>query len=280
MKSRICVYLSPCSEINSYFEMIDIAAEYGLNLETLGIYELKTPDFEVAKRLREYADKKGVEFPCVSVGVNLVGSDAREKIEIAKRYAQVANILGSPYLHHTIATGSFTEEDLLDNHDLYVEKGLQAVREVYDYAADLGVKTALEPTGKIFNGIAGIKLIEGANRDTKVVADFGNVEALDENIVDFIPAFADKIVHVHVKDYKRVSKGNYQEEKDTYKTKNGSALYTRMLGEGDIDFDKAFLALDKIGYKGAFSIECPHELFENGRKLFEQNIEFLKKYYD
>ncbi len=280
MKSRICLYSRPFPEINSYFGIVDLAAEYGMNIETTSwLCEFGDPDTEFAKRLREYADKKNVIVVCASAGINLVGEDSAEKMERAKKYIEVASILGSPYFHHTIALYRMTDEELEKNRDLYIEKGLSAVRELYDYADSMGVKTVHEDQGFIFNGVNGFKLIEKAQRDTKVVADFGNIQFADENIEDFIPAFGDKIVHVHVKDYKRFPQGPYEDNGDIAKSKNNSALFGCNLGEGCVDFDAAFGELKKIGYNGYVSLEGSYS-GENARRSLEKDIEFLKKYVE
>ena len=101
---RFCLYMPPLTSIRSYKEMVDYAAEHGIRkLETLNMLDLSTPDLEVARELKAYADAKGITFPCVSVGLSLVDEDREERIEELKRYADNAKILGSPSLHHTIA---------------------------------------------------------------------------------------------------------------------------------------------------------------------------------
>ena len=279
MKSRINIYSRPIPEIDSYYKMVDFAAEFGLNVETINSHELREPDIEFAKRLREYACRKGVEFPCVSLGINLVGDDAREAIERAKKYADIAAILGSPYLHHTIAMYLMDNEELDKNRKLYIEKGISAVKEIYDYAQTLGVKTIYEDQGYIFNGIEGVKLIEKAERDTGIVADFGNIQFVDENIEDFIPTMADRIVHVHVKDYIVHPEGTDNESEELSKTLRNSRLERCYLGEGSVDFDSAFAELKKAGYTGSVSIESSYNT-DNARKMFEKDLEFLKKYVD
>ena len=134
--NRFCLYMPPVSSIRSYREMIDYAADHGIQkLETLNILDLSTPNLEVAKELKDYADEKGITFPCVSVGLSLVDDDRKEAIETMKRYADIAKILGSPYLHHTIAL-NFSEPQFISDHfDLFYRRGLEAVREIFDYAA-------------------------------------------------------------------------------------------------------------------------------------------------
>ena len=83
--------------------MVDIAEKFGFQaIETINAFELSVPDLEFAKKLRQYADEKNITFACVSVGLDLVGEDREEAIQKVKGYADVAKILGSPYLHHQL----------------------------------------------------------------------------------------------------------------------------------------------------------------------------------
>ena len=66
-KSSFCLYMPPLTNIGSYKEMVDYAVAHGIDkLETLNILDLSTPDLDVARELKDYADSKGVSFPCVS----------------------------------------------------------------------------------------------------------------------------------------------------------------------------------------------------------------------
>ena len=130
---QFCLYMPPLSTITSYKEMVDYAAEHNItHLETLNILDLSKPDLQAAKELKAYTDSKGISFPCVSVGINLVDEDHKEALETLKGYAQVAKILGSPYLHHTIALNFSQPEYIAANFDLFYQRGLEAVREIYD----------------------------------------------------------------------------------------------------------------------------------------------------
>jgi sugar phosphate isomerase/epimerase len=86
MEERISFYMPPFTNVTSFFEMVDLAHKYGIkNLETLNILDFQEPDLELAKKLREYADSKGIKFCCVSVGVDLVGENGKENIEKLKK---------------------------------------------------------------------------------------------------------------------------------------------------------------------------------------------------
>ena len=83
--NKICFFLAPYPRVKNWFDMVDVAAEYGhTGLEGFNVMELATPDREFARKLRAYADSKGVRFCCFSAGVNLVGEDSRKNIQKLK----------------------------------------------------------------------------------------------------------------------------------------------------------------------------------------------------
>lgn len=279
MNERISLYTPPFEYIDSYIQMVDVAAEYGIkNLETINFFEFLTPDLEFAKKLRKYADEKGVKIPCVSVGINLIGQeDSRQNIEMTKKYADVAKILGAPYLHHTIAYEYLDPQKVLSCKDECFNKGIEAVREVYDYAQKLGIKCIYECQGYIFNSTENfIKFVNTVDRDIQVVADYGNILFADDSIDRFISQLSDKIANVHIKDYQ-------VQEKDASIEWKGfvSSGYKRIsgcvLGQGSVDFDNALKELKKMNYKGLFALEAPSK-GENEREKFKHNLDFLENY--
>ena len=255
--SKFCLYMPPLSTLSTYKEMVDYAAAHNIsNLEILNILDLSTPDLQVAKELKAYADSKGISFPCVSVGMNLVEDDRQEAIETLKKYADIAKLLGSPYLHHTIALNFSDPAYIAENFETFYQRGLEAVREVFDYAATLGIRTIYEDQGFLFNGRKNFgRFLEEVDRNVGVVADFGNIQFADEDVEDFIPAFADRIVHVHVKDY-IVTDGTAREKLPCeYTSKGGHFLQGCLIGEGSVHTDAAFRALQAIGYQGYVALE-------------------------
>lgn len=279
MHEKICLYASPFSNITSYIQMVDVAAKYGIrNIETINGWELAKPDLDFARKLRSYADEKGIQFTCASVGINLVGEDWKEKIEQAKRHAEVTAILGAPYLHHTIALSWSNPEDILAHFQVYYQRGLAAVREIYDYAAALGIRTIFEDQGFLFNGVKNFsKFLQEVDRNVGVLPDFGNIMFVDEVIEDFIPPVADRIVNVHVKDYTWAAKGSRPITPDAYETLQGNYIQDCALGEGAVNFDTAFAELRKTGYNGYYALECP-PLGDDEETVFLKNIAFLEKY--
>lgn len=256
-KHKFCLYMPPVSTIGTWKEMVDYCVAHGIqNLETLNILDLSTPDLQKAKELKAYADSKGISFPCVSVGLSLVDEDRKDAIETVKRYADIAKILGSPYLHHTIALNFSDPQKIADNFETYYSRGLEAVREIFDYAATLGIRTIYEDQGFLFNGRKTFaRFLKEVDRNVGVVADFGNIQFVDEDVEEFIPAFADRIVHVHVKDYLVTSGNSRGKAADEYTSKGGNYLRGCLIGEGSVRTEAAFQALQAISYSGFVSLE-------------------------
>ena len=278
-KHKFCLYMPPVSTINSYKEMVDYACAHDIqHLETLNILDLATPDLQVAQDLKAYADSKGITFPCVSVGISLVDDDQAAAIETVKRYADIAKILGSPYLHHTIALNFSDPQYIARNFELFYNRGLAAVREIFDYAAQLGIRTIYEDQGFLFNGKENFaRFLQDVDRNVGVVADFGNIQFVDENVEDFIPAFADRIVHAHAKDYIVTPGASRSIEVGEYASKGGNFLKGCLIGEGSVNTDAAFRALQAIGYEGFVALEGD-PIGPDEEASFQKNLATVRAY--
>lgn len=279
MHEKICLYSTPFFDVTSYLQLVDIAAKYQIqNIETINGWELAKPDLDFARKLRSYADEKGIQFTCASVGINMVGDNWEDVIQEVKGHADVAAILGAPYLHHTIALSITNPENTIKNFQLFYERGLTAVRKVYDYAASLGIRTIFEDQGFLFNGVENFgKFLQEVDRNVGVLADFGNIMFVDEVVEDFIPPFADRIVNVHVKDYIQTMHPTRQPNANEYETLHGNYLEDCALGDGNVNFEAAFDQLRKIGYSGYYALECPPQR-EDAEAAFLKNIAYLESF--
>ncbi len=277
MRERLAIYSPPYKGIKSYFEMVDIAIDHGLNkVEILNMMELSKPDIEFAKKLKAYADEKGVTFPCLSAGLQLV-ENTEGNIETLKRYADVAAVLGAPYLHHTIAYAWLNPDEVYSHKEEYFETGIKAVREVYDYAESVGVRVINEEQGFIFNGLENFRrYVSEVERNVGMVADFGNIFFVDENLEDMIPVFAERIVNAHVKDYKIIKKGEFEDLTGGYLTLGHDKIVDAHLGLGDVKIKKILEELKKIGYEGSIAMEAP--ISDRGEAdMFEENLRYMEK---
>ena len=214
----------------------------------------------------------------MSVGLSLVDDDREEAIETVKRYADIAKILGSPYLHHTIALNFSEPQKIANNFEVYYQRGIAAVRKIFDYAATLGIRTIYEDQGFLFNGCKNFsRFLQEVDRNVGVVADFGNIQFVDEHVEDFISKFSDRIVHVHAKDY-IVTNGTSREIlPGEYTSKGGNFLRGCLIGEGSVHTEDAFKALQAIGYKGFVALEGD-PIGPDEEASFRKNLEIVTGY--
>lgn len=272
MDEQICLYTPPLSQLHSYREMIALAAEYGIRrLEVVNMFEMTSPDAEAAKELRRRADSEGISIPCVSAGLDLTGENHAEVVETLKRYAECAAILGSPFLHHTIALEFQHPERVLSRAKEAYALGVAAAIEVRDCARSFGLKCLYEDQGFLFNGKEAYgRFLADMGPEAGTVADFGNIMFVDETVPSFIDAYSDRIVHVHAKDYRYGTEPGQE-----YASVSGRTFSCCALGEGDAKVPQALEALHRIGYIGAISLECP-PAGPDERAAFEKNLRYME----
>ena len=275
MHPKITLYARPRANMTSWLEMVDYCAEKGIqNLETLSVFELETPDLDFAKKLKDYADSKGVQIVCVSVGGDLVESDGEARVTRMQGYADVAKILGSKYLHHTIAFNFWDPDYILANKEELFAQGIRRARQIYDYAKSRGIQAICEEQGYIFNGIAGYgRFLETIERNYGTVADFGNIRQAEDTIEDFIGAYAPYVRHVHLKDVTIISKEARPIGENEFLTVNKNYMANAIWGQGDVNMEAGIRALQKINYTGYYAIESDPST-EDAPDYFEQNLAY------
>ncbi len=200
-----------------------------------------------------------------------------ECIKKLRAYAEIASILESPYFHHTIVSEIQDPMKVIPYQKELKEKGISIVREIYDYAQTLGVKTVYEDQGYIFNGIDNFsEFLLNVNRDVGVVADFGNIYQSEDDIESFIKVFSDRIVHVHLKDV--IFTENNENERGLLSL-NGKYINAVEIGEGIVDFKKCVELLKKSNYNGFYSLEYGWLTQGSERicKVLEYTDDLLKK---
>ena len=251
MYEKINVYSPPYPRHKSYFDVIDFACEIGAKaVEPFCMFEFSSPDKEKALKVKEYADEKGIVFPCFSVFANVFEGDIKSQMERLRGFADVCEILGSPYLHHTLVGETRYPEKVVPRTGEFIDKGALFARELYDYSAEKGVIPVYEDQGFIFNGVKNFgEFLGKVQRDVGVVADFGNVYQSGDSIDDFIHAFHDKVVHAHIKDVKLVS------EPDGSPALDGRFVQFVEIGKGDLDVKSLIDLLKSYGYDGYYGIE-------------------------
>lgn len=255
LNTRIAFYTRPYPKIKSWFEMIDEAAKRGMPaLEGFTNMELAEPDLEFARKLRTYADEKGVKFCCLSCFCNFGLDNTEEQITRMMRYIDVASILGSPFFHHTLVAGYLTPDYVLQSWDALFENAVHAVQLLYDYGQSKNVRLIYEDQGYMFNGVVNYgKFLNAVDRNVGVLLDFGNNYNVDEELDDFLEAYLPRVCHVHIKDvlYAPTPDGM----PDSLYTLRGNYFWPVAMGAGIMDHKKYITRLEHAGYTGLYSLE-------------------------
>ena len=271
MSIKLCLYSPPFPGTKSYYEVIDLAVKYGLSgVEGFCQYELATPDTDAAKRIREYADSRNIIFPCFSVYA-LYAAD-KDTTEMMKRYVDVAKILGSPYLHHTIVGECEHMDKVMPYKEELFENGVRAVREIYDYCESIGIKAIYEEQGYIFNGIEEYgRFLEAVDRPVGVVADFGNIYESKDSLSDFLKAYGHRAVHAHIKDVVLTADNP---DGTGLESMTGKYMHEAEVGKGIVDIKEAITMLKSFGYDGYYGLEFSAK--ENNSTYIADSIKLIQ----
>ena len=259
MKERIGLFSPPSFDMTGR-EIIEHTAELGLSLlEPYPYRELLRFEPEQARALAAYARERGVRMQCFSTATTLAGPGADEALAELLRWVDVAAALGVPWFHHTLYCALDAAECTMP-YDAVLHEVVPRARKVFDYAAQHGMRCLYEPQGLYFNGCEGFgKLLEAIDRPVGVVLDTGNPAFVGEQPDAFAERFADRIVHVHVKDYV---------------LRPGQPPQDVGLGQGDIRLRRTLEILARHRYSGRYVLEyvAPGEEQRQSLAVLEQML--------
>ncbi|MBQ2817038.1 MAG: sugar phosphate isomerase/epimerase [Clostridia bacterium] len=276
MKKRKWSVFSFPSDIG-YKELIKFAKDIGLDaIEPYQTAELAGNDPDKADLVLKMAKENSLDISCYSIRADLVGENYASEMERVKSCMRTARRLGSKYFHHTIAPDLGCE---MPDFDEVFSKCFDRVKELCLYADSIGMTDLFEDQGLVFNGKKNftkfVNALESEGIPFGIVLDAGNSAFVNEDAADMLSELSERIVHVHVKDY--LIKTQPFETGRCYKTIHGTYMQDIRMGLGDINLDKVFALMDKVGYEGYFSLEyCGDE----GLEGIKASLENLKARYE
>lgn len=133
------------------------------------------------------------------------------------------------------------------------------LRQVADYAADRGVRIAMEPINRyetdfVFNATDGMRLVNELDCDNVgLMLDTFHMNIEDDSIEEGLRLAGDRLWHVHIADSNR-----------------------RYPGSGHLDFPAVFSTLKDMGYEGYVSAELLP--LPDPDTAARKTIDFLRKY--
>lgn len=232
---------------------------------------------ETAKKIKEEADRVGIEIVAYTIGANLYSDDPAEcekEVERLKGQLRVAKALGAPLMRHDVCY-KLAKEGRGRCFDLMLPVIAENCRKVTEYAATLGIKTCTENHGFIAqDSDRVVRLATAVGHDNYgLLVDMGNFLCADEVPAIAVSRTASLAVHAHAKDMK--VRGERLSDRDI-ETRGCQYLLPVTVGEGDVDVKRCVKILRKAGYDGFVSIE--YEGLEDCIDAIKRGYENLKAY--
>ena len=255
----------------TYEDICDIAKKIGydgIEFINMDSYEEGDP-IEIAKRVRAYCEKIGLEITAYTVGANFLKDDIQEEVARVKGCIDVAEALGAPVLRHDAC---YAGRDL--PHYTYreaIQEMAPYIREVTEYAAAKGIKTCTENHGHYIQEPERVEeLIRTVNHPNYGwLVDIGNFICTDAELVHAANIAAPYAVHAHVKDFLWKS-GQSLAPEGWGKTRGGNYIRGTVISHGVVPISQCLEQLKKVNYDGYISVE-----FEG----WEENIQALETSY-
>ncbi len=174
-------YLSPGSEVEApTLDLLEIPAEiasHGINTLDLCIQHIPSIDGSYLAELRSAFEDAKVELFQLLIDLGDVSSlEPRERsagMQITKRWMEIASELGSAGVRYVPGDSEPSPET--------IRLGAEAFRELADYAAECGLKPAIE-NYKIMTNKAEdlLRILDLSDREYGLIADFGNAIGPDK----------------------------------------------------------------------------------------------------
>ena len=201
------------TEEMSLFDVIDWAKEHDcahLELVPFSLPLLKedgTVDYDYVKRVRDHADKVGMPLSAFSLNACVIKPTADERkreLDRIRMYMDMAHFLGIKKMRHDTCSGQHpnginTPEQFEKDFPVFVD----AVRELADYAATLGMSTTLENHGLYVNGADRmVRLLNAVDRpNVGMTLDVGNFLCVDDRPEVAVAKCIKYADMIHLKDF-------------------------------------------------------------------------------
>lgn len=206
--------------------------------------------------------KRHLEIPCLSSNCSLKYKEkTEENIMKLMEYIELAYKLGTPYIRILADEHAKEEGEVDDNHVIEVLKKLMPFAEVKNVTLLVETNGVYADTSRLKNLLDSVPSDNiGALWDIHHPYRFKNEQP--EETIRNLGAY---VKYVHVKD----------------SVMDGDKVSYRLMGEGDIPFEKAWKSLESINYEGYISFEWVRNYapdLENAGVVFPHFIHYMNQY--
>ena len=210
---------------------------------------------ELAKKIKEEADRLGIEINAYTINANMCkDTDYEDDMEFIrlKDQLRVAQALGAKVMRHDALFGL----SRFRSFDLSIPTLAKNFRRVADYAQTLGIKTCFENHGRICQDYDRCEKLFNAidHNNFGLLLDMGNFLCADNDPAMAFSRLAPYAIHAHAKDFSYV---NYNDGKpeNAFLTRGANYIIGRPVGEGDVPVKQCIKILKMNNYDGFLSIE-------------------------
>lgn len=246
----------------SQLDVIELTKKWGF--EVIEFSGLTVPEGETAltyaPTVKEACDEAGLPVANYTIGADFInGSDGDWKAEVerVKDEVRVAHILGAPGMRHDATRGFAADFTGKKGFDDALPILIPAIREVTEFAADLGVRTMVENHGFFCQDSDRVeKLVNGVDHENfGVLIDMGNFLCVDEDPATAVGRLMPYAFHVHAKDFHVKSGEAMNPGQGWFTTRGGNYLRGSIIGHGEVPLTTCLSIMNKAGYEGVLSIE-------------------------
>ncbi|MDD9267397.1 sugar phosphate isomerase/epimerase family protein [Paenibacillus sp. GCM10023248] len=233
-----------------------IADQGGEHVEIVPLgYDLPG-NFELADRIRQKAESRGIEVSNYAIGANFLTDTEeayRKEIERVKGEVELAARLGVKKMRHDVAS---SPDRSIANFNRELERMAEACRQIADYASAYGITTSVENHGYFVQHSDRVQaLIQAVDRPNfRTTLDVGNFMCADENSVAAVKNNISFASMVHVKDF-YLRPAHLNPGQGWFPTLQGNYLRGAIVGHGDIDMRAVLKVIKESGYDGYISLE-------------------------
>ena len=209
------------------------------------------------QELRHQAGQYGVALSGMCVSSDLLAPDGsldQSELDRLQDYVRLAADLGITRLRHDVTGSRAPEGDDSADFDDALPVLARGCQQITQYAAHLGVVTAVENHGYFVQASERVRRLVRAVGDPNfgTVLDVGNFVCVDEDPVIAVSANLPYAVAVHLKDfYVRA----YDPGHGWFRSRGGRYLRGAILGQGDLDLQQIFDLVRQSDFDGDVAIE-------------------------
>jgi sugar phosphate isomerase/epimerase len=199
-----------------------------------------------------------------------------EEVAKTKKKVDIAALLGAKLMRHDAASGKFIEGREYRGFDSVVERLADGCRQITEYAAAKGIRTAVENHGFFAQDSDRVeKLVNTvAHPNFGLQVDMGNFLCADENPVTAVSRCAPYAFNAHAKDFLFKS-GQEDLPEGFFQTRGGNYIRGTVVGHGVVPVKQCVAILKRAGYDGYLTLEF--EGMERNEDALKIGARYLRK---